>query len=182
MKKRMIVVLAGMMCLTALSSYAQTKETTRDKILRLELENRALKDDVMSLTREVGALKDQLSAARNQRAYPNVQSQTSGVKPYYANAQIQQKCEQYAKCAKWAAKAYQYHLKYNRTFQVTEIKEESYFKESKSLGGRGETIYRLWLYTNLYPKHPCVYLRWGKGLTPVSWKDKMVLSGSYMHL
>lgn len=182
MKKLALAVLVGTLCLGATSAFAQTKkETTQEKILRLEVENRVLNERVTSLTQEIASLQSQLAAAKAQQPKATaIHAQTqSAVKPYYANAQIQQKCERYTKCAEFASKTYQYYSQKYKHFQITKVSEEQFFDAPGIFGGSGETVYKLWLYTNLHPEYPCMYVRWGKGQNPTSWKDKMNLSVPY---
>lgn len=181
MRKLALAVLVGTFCLGATSSFAQTKkETTQEKILRLEVENRVLNERVTSLTQEIASLQSQLAAAKAQQTKAPVTVQSKPVvKPYYANAEIQQKCEKYAKCAEFASKTYQYYSQKYKHFQITKVSEEQFFDAPGIFGGSGETVYKLWLYTNLHPEYPCMYVRWGKGQNPTSWKDKMNLSVPY---
>ena len=65
MKKLAFAVFVGIFCLGATSAFAQTKkETTQEKILRLEVENRVLNERVTSLTQEIASLQSQLAAAK----------------------------------------------------------------------------------------------------------------------
>ncbi|MBP5404143.1 MAG: hypothetical protein J6Y17_03535 [Elusimicrobiaceae bacterium] len=182
MKKLAFAVFVGIFCLGATNAFAQTKkETTQEKIIRLEVENRVLNERVTALTQEIASLQSQLAAAKAQRpqATATYTQAKPTVKPYYANAQIQQKCEKYTKCAEFASKTYQYYSQKYKHFQITKVSEEQFFDAPGIFGGSGETVYKLWLYTNLHPQYPCMYVRWGKGQNPTSWKDKMELSVPY---
>ena len=86
MKKLLSVVLVGVFSLGATSVFAQTKpETIQEKLVRLEIENAALRAQVISLTNA----QAQPQANASQTALTNV------LKPYYANLKIQQVCEEF---------------------------------------------------------------------------------------
>ena len=84
--KKLLAVLVGVFCLGATSVFAQTRpETTQEKIVRLEVENASLKAQVVSLTN---------AQSQPQNNAPQA-ALTNTLKPYYANLQIQQLCEQF---------------------------------------------------------------------------------------
>ena len=81
-------------CLITVPGFTQTKkETPQEKILRLEIENAQLKHQNAQLKTQLMQLK-------------KTQAQTP-TKPYYRTVQIQQLCEKYPTCKKWAKQWYQ---------------------------------------------------------------------------
>ncbi len=94
------------------------------------------------------------------------------LKPYYANIYIQQMCEQYPICAVWAAKRYQRKSNGKELFILTDVREETYFKEpSKMFGGSGWTYHRIYFQTSWGKE---VYIeRKGRGEHPLSWEEKI---------
>ncbi|MBP5404141.1 MAG: hypothetical protein J6Y17_03525 [Elusimicrobiaceae bacterium] len=99
MKKLALAILVGIVCLGATSSFAQTKkETTQEKILRLEVENRILKRENLLLQERLSALEER--------------------KPYYLTFEIQKKCEKYPRCKKMVEK----HYGRNPAYQIISIK------------------------------------------------------------
>ena len=102
---------------------------------------------------------------------------TSSLKPYYANMDIQQKCEKYPKCAEWVAKQYAKETKRDRIFKVTNVKEEQYYHHQTWLTNE-YTVYGLYLYTNL-TSTPVIYYRMGRGQKPLSWNDWIELPSLY---
>lgn len=183
MRKLALAILVGTLCLGATSSFAQNKkETAQEKILRLEVENRVLNERVTSLTQEIASLQSQLAAAKAQTRRPVLKVQNRPfIKPYYVNMRVQQKCEKYEKCAQWAAKTYERFLKNNRIFKITNIEEETYFKEPSHLwGGSGTTVYKMYIYTN-FTRDFCEYIRTGKGKNPTMWEDEFVPAVAYRY-
>lgn len=164
MKKRIIALLIGVLCLSAINGFAQTqKETPQEKIIRLEVENRVLEERVKGLTQEIVSLQSQLAAARAQQSPATGMNQSGiGLKSYYANAEIQQKCEQYPLCAKWVADTYNRFVLKNRYLKITKIEEktETYNRYSFSAPS---IEYSLYLHTNFDPENPCIFYRSGKG-------------------
>ncbi|MBP5403964.1 MAG: hypothetical protein J6Y17_02615 [Elusimicrobiaceae bacterium] len=183
MKKLALAVLVGIFCLGATGAFAQAKkETAQEKILRLEVENRVLNERVTALTQEIASLQSQLAAAKAQAHKPVLKAPRGPfIKPYYVNIHVQQKCEKFQKCAQWAAETYERFLKTNRIFKITNIKEETYFKEPSRLwGGSGTTVYKMYIYTNL-TRDFCEYIRTGKGKNPTMWEDDFVPAVSYRY-
>lgn len=93
MKKLTTYILFGLFCLNTTIGFAQTKkETVQEKILRLEVENKILKQQNAQLKKQMEHLK------KIQAQYP---------RPYYRTVEIQQLCEKYPVCKKWAKGRYQ---------------------------------------------------------------------------
>lgn len=90
MKNLLICVLTVLCFASTNIGFSQTqKETVQEKILRLEVENNQLK-------RQNAELKKQI-----------IQSQAKYTYPYYRTVKIQQLCEKYPACKKWAKERYQ---------------------------------------------------------------------------
>ena len=63
MKKYLLPILTTALCLTTTSAFAQAKkETTQEKMIRLEVENKVLNERVTALTQEIVSLQSQLAA------------------------------------------------------------------------------------------------------------------------
>lgn len=89
MNKMLVAALVGVFCLGATNVFAQTQtqtkpETDQEKIIRLEVENAALRAQLVSLT------QNQAQPASTQVQGNAAQAE---LKPYYETLQIQQLCE-----------------------------------------------------------------------------------------
>ena len=167
MNKVVLTVLTALLCLSTASSFAQTKqETLKEKVVRLEVENQVLSEQVTSLKTAVSSLQSQLAQLKQNQAKQAVNKPS--VKPYYESTSIQAKCEKYAKVATWAS------LWYNRdsSFKVVSSCETSgYF------GQTNITRQQLYLQTT---KGIYVYFREGEGYEPNSWSSDGLVRGSHM--
>ena len=169
MKKITIAILVGTFCLGTTNTFAQTKqETSQEKIMRLEIENKVSQKLMDSLARKVATLEAELNkqqaAAQQAAAKKNT---APALKPYYATLEVQQKCEQYSACAKWVKDQYELMKSHNDPFKITDVIEEKYFKEPK-------TIHKLHLRINgLSSLKEAVLTRTGLGTDPLSWEEEI---------
>ncbi|MBR2081548.1 MAG: hypothetical protein IJ876_00805 [Elusimicrobiaceae bacterium] len=138
MKKLMIAVLTGMLSLTATTSFAQTKkETPQEKILRLEIENRVLREEVERLTqalvqaRTTSQVKPQ-SQPQTNSSRSNGGGNSSTTKPkssvskkpsYYVDEEVKVACENWETCGPWARSMYNR----NNSFVIMQVS----FKQTK---------------------------------------------------
>ena len=170
MKKLVIAVLVGTFCLGTTNTFAQTKqETPQEKIMRLEIENKVRQELMDSLSRKIATLETELNkqqAAAQKEAVAKKNTATA-LKPYYATLEVQQKCEQYSTCAKWVKEQYELMKCHNDPFKITDVIEEKYFKEPK-------TIHKLHLRINgLSSLKEAVLTRTGLGTDPLSWEEEI---------
>ena len=170
MKKLVIAVFVGTFCLGTTNVFAQTKqETPQEKIMRLEIENKVKQELLESLTRKVATLEAELNKqqAAAQKEAVAKKNTAPALKPYYATLEIQQKCEQYPTCAKWVKDQYELMKSHNDSFKITDVKEDKYFKEPK-------TIHKLHLRINgLSSLKEAVFTRTGLGTDPLSWEEEI---------
>ncbi len=110
MKKLMMCTLIGLFCFSTMTSFAQTKkETPQEKILRLEVENKVLREQVQNLMQQVIELKaQQKTMLRNPGTQTSANHRKASVplKPYYANLDIQRICESSSLCKSFAEREY----------------------------------------------------------------------------
>ena len=136
MKKCLLVILVGMFCLGAANVSAKEgrkpRETRREKMINLEVENQLLKERIASLEQENKELKEGKSAnPYEQILHDQISRYTSfsegkGVKPYYANAEVQAKCESILICSAWAREQYKKSLNSATPFKIEEARIEMY--------------------------------------------------------
>ena len=180
MKKITIAILVGTFCLGTTNTFAQTKqETPQEKIMRLEIENKVRQELMDSLSRKVATLEAELNKQQvaTQKAAPAKKNTATALKPYYATLEIQQKCEQYKECAKWAKDIYELSKSHGSPFKITSTKENRYTQESGIFHRTVKTVYKLVLYINGADESTwtdrATLIRVGLGTNPLSWEEKM---------
>lgn len=210
MKKLLLAVLVSAFCLSATNAFAQKKtETQQEKMIRLEVENRVLNEQITRLTEQIVTLQvkmaelekkqqSQATTLQNTASKPvntntipllgvsmnpyrnpstNTQRNTSALKPYYANMDIQKKFEKWPRLEKWAAHEYK-----KMKHKIISAKEIRTFEEpSKIFGGHGHTVYELIFTIDLWSENrnklDFTYSRTGCGRNPLSWNEELKVLG-----
>ena len=187
MQNKLIATFLAVVCLGLTTpALAQTpqkeNETPQEKIMRLEIENKVRQELMDSLARRVATLEAKLKESKQQvaaqKAAAAKKNTAPTLKPYYATLEIQQKCEKYPKCAKWAKQTYNYQKNKNRPWQITNVKEHQYFVEPGWFDRVGETVYEMRLYVNGSSSEfkARTFRRTGLGKNPLSWEENILLS------
>ena len=142
MKKMLLPVVVCVCCLGATNVFAQAqKETTQEKIFRLEVENKVLNEQITSLTNQISSLTSQIGSLRSELATEkaknaqqpnqlihnsrptfsnNQRASSTNQKPqYYMTAEIHQIMRRYPKTAQWAKEMYNS----DKSFKIIEAQE-----------------------------------------------------------
>lgn len=189
MQNKIIAVFLVAVCLGLTTPVlAQKLASRQDQITQLEIENKVRQELIDSLARRIATLETELNAKKQQEAAQREKEEAkkkaqATLKPYYATLEIQQKCEQSKKCAKWAKDIYELTKRHGHSFKITSMKEHRYTQGSGIFHRTVKTIHQVVFYINGVTEdewgsslRKATLTRTGLGTDPLSWEDDMYAS------
>lgn len=175
MKKLMTCTLVGLFCLNATGAIAQSKqETPQERILRLETENKVLQNQIQALTQQVQELAAQI---KKETPKSTTNKSVPELKPYYANLDIQNKCDKFKKCHDRMGSLYQGQKYFGVSVQVTEATYESYVLQPRFWERAEKTVQRIFIRVDftrngfLETTKYWRFTRTGLGKNPSIWSE-----------